>query len=314
MDAGTPKVSIGLPVYNGGEFLADALDSILAQTFRDYELIVADNASTDGTARICRDYAARDARIHYVRNATNVGASKNHGIVFALSKGRYFKWWAADDVCAPTFLEDCVRALDNDPTAVLACPRPTFIDASGRPAEGVERAFHHAAWSPRATVRFRQLIEEYMYSGGITAGLYMYGLMRSEALRQTRPLPGYAGADWITIAELILRGMFIEVPGQLLFVRAHPGSAYGGAFAGQATKAQEYLDPSINGALTVRLAGARRYAEHFGAVLRAPLDVAAKAELLAYVARSLLRRARRRLGKKPVPWLAAGLDKQRPCG
>ena len=99
----TPRVSLGFPVYNGERYLAAALDSLLGQTFRDLEVVICDNASTDRTAELCAAYAARDARVRYHRNPTNLGAAPNFNRTFELSRGEYFKWAAHDDVCAPTF-------------------------------------------------------------------------------------------------------------------------------------------------------------------------------------------------------------------
>jgi hypothetical protein len=127
-----PRVSIGLPVYNGERFLRDALDSLLSQSFEDFELLIADNASTDGTEEICRSYAAGDPRIRYIRNRVSYGAIANFNTVFRLTTGRYFKWAAYDDVCAPEFLARCVGVLDDDPSVVLACSRFAGIDEDGR--------------------------------------------------------------------------------------------------------------------------------------------------------------------------------------
>src|SRR5260370_35870186 len=104
----TPQVSIGLGVYNGEPFLKDTLDSILAQTFEDFELIISDNASSDHTEEICRNYAARDRRIKYSRNPVNLGLYTNLNEVFRRSFGQYFRWSAADDLFEPTSLEVCV--------------------------------------------------------------------------------------------------------------------------------------------------------------------------------------------------------------
>ena len=92
-----PRISIGMPVYNGEQFLAGALDSVLTQDFEDFELIISDNASEDGTQKICLDYAARDRRIRYYRNEMNIGGSRNHSRVFELSAAEYFKWAHYDD-------------------------------------------------------------------------------------------------------------------------------------------------------------------------------------------------------------------------
>src|ERR671915_430558 len=97
-----PLVSIGLPVYNGANYLRKAVETILEQSYESLELIISDNASTDDTADICRDLSARDARIRVSRNAQNVGAARNYNIVFNAARGKYFKWAAHDDVLAPT--------------------------------------------------------------------------------------------------------------------------------------------------------------------------------------------------------------------
>ena len=127
-----PCVSIGLPVYNGEKFLKETLDSILAQTFEDFELIISDNASTDRTEEICKEYAAKDRRIRYYRNKENLGAGWNNNRVFELCTGEYFKWNAHDDVCAPEFLERCIKVLVQDPTVVLCYPKVTVIDEQGK--------------------------------------------------------------------------------------------------------------------------------------------------------------------------------------
>src|SRR6056297_227124 len=105
---GAPTVSICMPVHNGENFIADAIDSIVAQTFPDFELIVTDNASTDRTEPIVRDFARRDGRIRYVRNEENIGAAANYNLGYELSRGRYVKWAAHDDTLSPNFLERTV--------------------------------------------------------------------------------------------------------------------------------------------------------------------------------------------------------------
>ncbi len=118
--AKAPRVSIGMPVYNGGLFIREALDSLLAQTFTDFELIISDNASTDGTESICREYADKDARIRYVRQAQNLGAAANFKFVLDESVGEYFMWAAADDVWLPTFVRVCVGLLEKKTSSGMA--------------------------------------------------------------------------------------------------------------------------------------------------------------------------------------------------
>ena len=114
-----PLVSIGMPVYNGENFVKGALDSILAQTFQDFELIISDNASTDKTKEICQKYAAKDQRITLLCNEKNVGAAKNYNRTFYASSGKYFMWLAHDDLIATEYLERCVEILEQNPSIVL---------------------------------------------------------------------------------------------------------------------------------------------------------------------------------------------------
>ncbi len=128
-----PKVSLGMPVYNAQRFLREVIDSILAQTFTDFELIISDNGSTDDTEAICKEYVSRDSRVQYHPNdRTNHGPGWNYNRTEALAQGEYFRWAAADDVLAPTLLEKCVAALDADQSAVMAWPKTQIIDDQGR--------------------------------------------------------------------------------------------------------------------------------------------------------------------------------------
>ena len=111
--ANYPKVSIGMPVYNGAGFISRTLDSVLGQTFGDLEVVVIDNASTDETPDIVRRIAAGDPRVRYERNDRNIGIPRNFERAYRRSRGTYFKWHAHDDLLAPTFLERCVEVLDT---------------------------------------------------------------------------------------------------------------------------------------------------------------------------------------------------------
>lgn len=115
----TPKVSIGVPVYNAERYLRTALDSLLAQTYADFELLISDNASTDATEAIYREYATRDARIRYSRQPVNKGAAFNFNAVMRMATGEYFMWAAADDLRDPDFLRLAVAVLDSDPSCGL---------------------------------------------------------------------------------------------------------------------------------------------------------------------------------------------------
>lgn len=209
----TPRLSIGLPVYNGDAFVAGAIDSLLAQTFTDFELIISDNASTDGTEAICRDRAARDARIRYHRHAVNRGAMHNFNHVVELARGEYFKWAAHDDLHEPAFLERCVEALDRHPDSVLAFTQLVDIDDNGA-RKSVDLPV--LKWdSPHPNVRFRALANPHHRCESV------FGVIRINALRRTSLISDYAGCDRVLLAELALQGKFHEVPEVLFLHREH---------------------------------------------------------------------------------------------
>ncbi len=215
-----PRVSIGLPVYNGERYLREALDTILAQTFRDFELIISDNASTDGTLAICKAYAASDARIRYLRNEQNLGATRNYNRTFEVARGEYFKWAAHDDLMAPEFLERCVTALDQNPAAVVSYPIASFIDKNGQLLG--QDFIGLSLRSPRPPQRYAEYHQRFRRSRKCNP---VFGLMRSSALRPTPLIGNYVSSDEVLLAELALRGEFCEIPKALFFRRDHPESS-----------------------------------------------------------------------------------------
>lgn len=230
------KVAIGMPVYNGERFLAKTLDNLLGQSFADFEIIISDNASTDRTGEICRQYAAKDERVRYVRQSENLGAISNFNAVFQLSDSEYFKWAAVDDVCDVSFLERAVAILDSDPDVVWCHARSSHIDANGEFLDDpdlldvsyIERA------APAASARFKAVL---LGSGGC---LDSYALMRSHAIRRTPLyLPGY-GSEKVFIAELALLGRYAEIPETLFFARV---VAEGSGNIATATEQQVFADP-----------------------------------------------------------------------
>jgi len=135
LDSEIPRVSIGMAVYNGEAFLAQSLEALLKQTYRNFELIICDNCSTDRTQEICRTFAAADSRIHYHRNEANIGAPRNFNLAFSFARGEYFKWSGADDICAPEFIEKCVNVLERHPELALCYPKTVWIDARSQPIQ-----------------------------------------------------------------------------------------------------------------------------------------------------------------------------------
>lgn len=209
-----PRVFIGMPVFNGARFLARAIDSLLAQTFADFTLLISDNSSTDDTQQICKHYVSIDSRVRYVLQPTNIGAPRNWNFVAEQAHGDYFKWATANDECAPAMVELCVQALDNDNTAVLCQGRTCLVDEeSGRRHE---YAGDLALLDSRPSKRLRTLFLQLGLNNGQS------GLLRLSALRQTGFERQYRGGDYALMAELALRGRFIVLPQVLLYRRMGP--------------------------------------------------------------------------------------------
>jgi glycosyltransferase involved in cell wall biosynthesis len=267
-----PRVSIGLPVYNGERYIAETLDSLLAQTFEDFELIICDNASTDRTDHICRIYAEKDARIRYFRNAENVGAAANYRRVFELSSGEYFRWANCDDLFAPEGLARCVEVLDREPSVVLTYPKTKLIDERGSVISEYEDNLHLP--SSKASERFAQC---YQKLGLVNV---IYGLIRTDVLKHTALIGNYIGSDRPLVAELTLYGKFWEIPEFLFYRRLHPG-----AFSSQkdTSKLLEFYHPKIK--YQVALTNWRHLYEQFAGVKRAPLGFSEKMRLHSHILR-----------------------------
>ncbi len=226
------RVAIGLPVYNGADYLPDAIGSILAQTFGDFELLISDNASDDGTEEVCRHYVRHDRRVRYVRQARNIGAAANHNFVVRQTESRYFKWAAHDDMLDPRFLEVSVAALDRQAEAVLASPASDLIDEQGHI---LPYANERGGVVDRSGVCWPVLPE---HNPGLTSAdpaarfhavmlntvmcVEIFGVMRREALMRTGLQGPFGGADKVLLAQMALLGPFWLGSEVMFHRRCHP--------------------------------------------------------------------------------------------
>jgi glycosyltransferase involved in cell wall biosynthesis len=213
VETAAPIVTLGVPLFNGAPYLASSLDSLLCQTLDCIEIVISDNGSTDATEEICRRYAATDRRIRYFRHEENRGAAWNHNFVIAQARGRYFRWHDYDDLCDARHLERCVAALDSNPTAVLAYPRTTLIDAEGRIISQYDDRLALNEDAPHA--RLRHLLLNVHLCNPVL------GLIRLDALRCTALHGAYISADHVLLAELAMQGPWVEIPEALFFRRVH---------------------------------------------------------------------------------------------
>jgi glycosyltransferase involved in cell wall biosynthesis len=293
-----PRLSIGLPVYDGDRYLSDALDALLAQSFTDFELIISDNASTDRTEEICRRYLALDERVRYFRQTVNLGAAANHNFVVKQARGEYFKWASHDDLYDRDLLLRCIESLDANPQVVLSHAWQAFIDAEGNIIHRVE--YRLATDSPRAPERFRDMLF-------VQGGDDIYGVMRMDVLRRT-PLHGtYHHAERTLVAEMGLHGPFYQVPEVLYFRRDHPDRAERTGLTIRARaanfdprRANRLRNPIIR--LLVEYLGG-----YVGAIQRAPLSPIDRfrcyGHLVCWIAVRALPGSRLRIGPSPDPAL-----------
>jgi glycosyltransferase involved in cell wall biosynthesis len=268
----TPLVTIGLPVYNSERYLTTSLDSLLAQTFRDFVLIISDNASTDRTAEICRRYAAADPRVRYHRNETNIGNPRNFNRVFQLTETPYLKWSTSDDFWAPTFLEKALEVMEGDESVVLCYPQAAFVDADGQHPQDYEDVLHLVQDDP--VERFLFLIDN------IKKAHQHLGVIRSSALARTHMLGVHVSSDINLLAELTLYGKFYELSDRLFFRRVHKDS-------GSWKRNDPTLDADVHNARTyyasdrprVRFPTWRARLAFFDAVRTSPVSPASKRRL-----------------------------------
>jgi len=264
-----PKVSVGMPVFNAEQRLGAAVESVLGQTFRDLELIISDNASTDGTDAICREYAAKDPRVQYQRNARNLGATENFNIVFRCARGQYFKWATSNDLCDPAFIDACVKVLEERHDTVVAFPGTRLVHPDSGDAENYN--VRQDLLQERPSDRFRAFLERRLMNN------QLYGLIRAEVLRKIPPLGNYFGSDLVLLAELALHGKFVELPDFLFFRRTD---------SSEVTMSREkyiraYHDPELKSRMLYQRWIFHR--ECFYALLRTPLPLHEKLRVFRVV-------------------------------
>lgn len=220
--ARAPRVSIGMPVWNGQDFIRDGLASLLGQSFGDFELIISDNGSTDATEAICQEYARVDKRIRYFRNETNTGLQANFAKVLDLAVAPYFMWGCPDDQWDPSYVEKMVGVLDRRESVVLAGSNSASIDQFG----AQRRQYDNVAVYSRSGTSARAHRFIRARPGGGHATL-IYGLMRTaviqrigyRALGRIRNMNrGYYAIDLVTLFRLIFEGEF-HVTNETLYYR-----------------------------------------------------------------------------------------------
>ncbi|MDQ8198899.1 glycosyltransferase family 2 protein [Pelagicoccus enzymogenes] len=282
-----PRVSLGMPVYNGANFIREAIASLLEQTFRDFELIIVDNASTDDTEAICRGFAETDERIRFYRNSENIGAGKNFNLAVTYARGEYFKWAAHDDLCHPRFLEECVEVMDRNPDAALAYPKSRIIDAASNFVDS-PYVVSEGTNDEDPVVRFKGLVKPHVC-------YQVFGLMRLSILRETPLIGLYARGDEILMCWLGLRGRFVPIDEFLFYPRKHEAQSM--SFLGNRKRTSAdfvaysvWFDPNWRNRLV--FPWWRSLRELIWCVLKAPISIGGKIRCQLVVLRWAISRKR----------------------
>jgi len=283
-----PIVSIGMPVRNGEPFIEETIQSLLAQTFRDFELIISDNASDDSTPTICQHYAERDKRVRYIRLQTNIGAAPNFNEVFRIASGQYFKWACHDDTYLPDYLIRCVEVFQRSaPDVVVVYPKTELIDKNNQSLGLDSLNLSIGGKMPHQRLAY--------YINNIHLSNPMFGLIRSASLRKTRLHDSFIGSDHVLLAELLMLGDFIEVPEVLFRRRLHPGRSLE---ANPSTDAlRRFFNPSTRiSTLDLLPKGLRLQLEYVRSVYRIPIRYSEKFKCLAAIARTSFKQEIRNIG------------------
>jgi glycosyltransferase involved in cell wall biosynthesis len=212
-----PLITIGVPAFNSAAHIGLTLEGLLSQSFSDFELIVSDNASTDGTREIVEGYIRRDARVRYERQPFNIGANPNYAVLVTRARGQFFKWSSASDWCAPTFLERCKNELVTHEDVVLAVPRTRLFQKSLQSSVDYPDDIEVLDDTPYA--RLVRLTSTLALNNA------MNGLIRTAALRRTRLMERYIGADCVLMGHLALLGKFRLIEEPLFYRRMEPETA-----------------------------------------------------------------------------------------
>jgi glycosyltransferase involved in cell wall biosynthesis len=229
------RVSVGMPVFNLEATVGRAIESVLAQTFTEFELIVSDNGSGDGTEAICRRYAARDSRVRYTRQAPAISGFDNFRYVLDTARAPYFMWLPADDFILPALLARAVAVLDARPDVVTCVPRVEFLarDGARRRAPGT------FALMGTVSDNLRLFLHDPMDNSRF------YGLVRRDALRRVLPAHGYHAFDWVVSVGLLLAGQHWELDEVLLVREANDPDKYTRMIDAAFTRAPARLLPLL---------------------------------------------------------------------
>jgi glycosyltransferase involved in cell wall biosynthesis len=208
-----PRVSVLMTIYNPGQYLRPAVDSMLAQTLTDFELVAVENGSSDGAKEIMRAYASSDSRVRFIDLPSNIGRTPALNLALERAQGDYIAVLDADDVAAPERLAREVEVLDAQPEIVLVASHVRCIDETGKVIGGYT--------PPTDPVRLRDALA---YSNPFCHSACMF---RRDAALAVGGYPGcFAFAQdfalWVALAQ---RGELAMIDQPLVDIREHGSRA-----------------------------------------------------------------------------------------
>ena len=220
MNSESPLVSIGMPVYNAENFLAEALDSLISQSYSNFEILISDNCSSDRTQEISEDYVSRDSRIRYIKQPKNWGAAFNYNYVVHNTTGKYFKWAAHDDICGPDFLQICVTQLEIDPTISLAATKTTIIDKDGREVKQLKEEISITSFS--CSGRLREYLSGHYLDREANQ---VFGVYRRDFLEKTALIASYPSSDLTLLGQIAMLGNINLCESPIFYRRDHDNTS-----------------------------------------------------------------------------------------
>jgi len=229
----TTKISIGIPVYNGELFIQKRLDSVLAQTYENFELIISDNASTDGTRTVCEEYIKKDNRIRYIRQEKNKGAFWNFNYVLQEAKFEYFVWAAVDDVWFPKFLEENIKVLQSNSNYVgsMSKIKQYGVEDTKINSSKINLSFQSFLRNIRYTLKpvdiypifgnYEEKIRKFLKKSRLQV---LYGVYRTKALKESMVNEEFLGNDHAIMLNILKFGD-VNVVNQVLIDFFNAGAA-----------------------------------------------------------------------------------------
>ncbi len=210
-----PRLTIGVPAYNNASTLRTTIESLLAQSFGDFRLLISDDNSKDETQEICRALVKSDERIDYIRQPQNL-RYQNFGYLLRQARTEFFMWGAGDDRWQPEYLEACLRELDAHTSLVLAVSKVQF-EENGK-AIGLSSGTYPLLGTPPQNL--------HRYFSQPDDNSRMYGVFRTQPGQNSFPTHSFHAYDWAFSAATLRFGQHAEIPEILMYRDKTPTEKY----------------------------------------------------------------------------------------